>query len=169
MCIYICNVIYIYIYIDIYIYTYMCMCIYMYILCVWCLAWHWWNVRFPTNSRTWQSGFASCKDFEPVMCGWKELDYKIIEEEDRRGETTCDIKVVFVAASGKRLANGDSLVPPAFRTRSSRPTISISDIPSAVSREAWVPARLPSSEGGGTSLDPPNAEVEDVAIGDAEI
>ena len=89
----------------------------------------------------------------------------MVEEEYGRGDTTCDMQVL-VDAHVEQFANEDSIVPPAFRTRSSRATMSIPGIPSAVSGKAWVSARLPSSEAGGTSLDPPNAEMADVAIGE---
>ena len=101
------------------------------------------------------------------MCGSKEFDCIMVEEEYGREATTCETEVL-VDASGERFANGDSLVPPAFRTRSSRAAISISDMPSAVSGKAWVSDRLPSSEGGGTCLDQTNAVVKDVAV-EAEV
>ena len=76
---------------------------------------------------------------------------------------------MLVDASGERLVNGDSLVPPTARTLSSSAIKSASDMPSEECGNTWVSARLPASEGGGTFFDPANAEVTDVAIGIAVV
>ena len=73
----------------------------------------------------------------------------------------CDMEVL-AYPNGDQMAQGDSLAPPTARTFASNARRSDSDMPIVVLNTSWVSASLPSSVGG-TSLDPTDAAVIDVA------
>ena len=71
---------------------------------------------------------------------------------------------VSVCAKGDRLAKGDSLAPLTARSFAFNARRSDSDMPTVVLNTSGVWASLPSSKGGGTSLDPADAAVIDVQL-----
>ena len=78
------------------------------------------------------------------------------------GVFASDMEVV-ACPNGDRLATGDALAPPTARTFASNARRSDSDMPIVVLNTSSVSATLPSSVGGGSSLDPVDTVVKDVA------